>query len=232
MRFQGGRRAGNSHLRGRQPRRKGAHDSRILLRHFGSRRVTTGRLVLRDANAAMRRHNGTELQGDWLPIVDRSKHDRGVALLSSPERRSHTGPRPGARKHLLTHGIGRCGKCGGLLRVGNRARSQGVIYMGQEHGCTGRVQSRVDDLVARVVIGRLQMPDALDWRWETTRRLVDGSDAARLLAPLLGREVLPGNLSPPGEVARFPRSASQGLCPGPARSAASGPLRASARTPE
>jgi site-specific DNA recombinase len=35
--------------------------------------------------------------------------------------------------------------------------------MCQEHGCTGRVQRHVDDLVARVVIGRLQMPDALDW---------------------------------------------------------------------
>jgi site-specific DNA recombinase len=120
-------------------------------------------LVLRDANVAIRRHNGADLAGHWPPIVGRPKHDRVVALLSSPERRSHTGPRPGARKHLLTHGIGRCGKCGGLLRAGNRARSQGVIYMCQEHGCTGRVQRHVDDLVARVVIGRLQMPDALGW---------------------------------------------------------------------
>jgi DNA invertase Pin-like site-specific DNA recombinase len=123
-------------------------------------------LVLRDANIAIRRHNGTELSGDWPPIVDRSKHDRVVALLSSPERRSHTGARPGARKHLLTHGIGKCGVCGGILRVARRngRRDQALIYMcAGPKGCTGRVQAHVDDLVARVVIGRLQMPDALDW---------------------------------------------------------------------
>ena len=79
---------------------------------------TVRTLVLRDANVAVRRYRkrdngGTEMPGDWPPIVERAKHDRVVALLSSPERRSHSGPRPGARKHLLTNGIGKCGVCGG-----------------------------------------------------------------------------------------------------------------------
>ena len=137
-------------------------------------------LVLRDANAAIRRYRkrdggGTALEGDWPAIVDRRKHDRVVALLSAPERRSHTGPRPGARKHLLTNGIGACGVCGGVLRVSNsRARSSGPIYMCAAKGCTGRLQAPVDSLVARVVIGRLQMPDALDWL------LKDDEEAKRL----------------------------------------------------
>jgi site-specific DNA recombinase len=137
-------------------------------------------LVLRDANVAVRRYRkrfdgGTEMPGDWPPIVERAKHDRIVALLASPERRSHTGRRPGARKHLLTNGIGKCGVCGEKLRVGNRVRSQGRIYMCNGRGCTGRVQPHVDDLVARVVIGRLAMPDALDW-------LLGDDDEARRLA--------------------------------------------------
>ncbi len=139
---------------------------------------TVRTLVVRDANAAIRARNsdGTEVPGKWPQIVDRDKHDRVVALLASPDRRSHTGPRPGARKHLLTSGIGRCGVCGGALRVSNsRARSSGPIYMCTDKGCTGRLQALVDDLVVRVVLGRLAMPDALDW-------LIGDDERARTLA--------------------------------------------------
>lgn len=143
-------------------------------------------LVLRDANIAVRRHRqkvegrfvagdeGVTTPGEWPPIVDRQKHERVVALLRAPERRSHTGSRPGARKHLLTNGIGECGVCGGMLRVANRVRSQGRIYTCAGRGCTGRVQKHVDALVARVVIRRLAQPDALDWLLgddEVARRL-------------------------------------------------------------
>lgn len=129
---------------------------------------TVRTLVVRDANAAIRCYRkrvngGTEMPGGWQPIVERAQHDRVVALLAQPARRSHTGPRPGARKHLLTNGIGKCGVCGDMLRVGNRARSQGRIYMCRGRGCTGRVQAHVDEVVAVAVIGRLQLPDALDW---------------------------------------------------------------------
>lgn len=148
---------------------------------------TVRTLVVRDANAAIRRYRkrdngGTEMPGDWEPIVDRAKHDRVVALLSAPERRSHSGPRPGARKHLLTHGVGKCGVCGGILRVARRngRRDKTLIYMcAGSSGCTGRVLAAVDDLVARVVVGRLAKPDALDWLLgddECARRLSDRCD--------------------------------------------------------
>jgi site-specific DNA recombinase len=148
---------------------------------------TVRTLVLRDANIAVRRHRkrdngGTEMAGDWPPIVDRAKHDRVVALLSSPERRSHSGPRPGARKHLLTNGIGKCGVCGEVLRVARRngRRDQTLIYMcNGPRGCTGRQQQHVDDLLAQVVIGRLAQPDALDW-------LLGDDEQARRLAKRCG----------------------------------------------
>ncbi|WP_231639203.1 recombinase family protein [Mycobacterium sp. Marseille-P9652] len=145
---------------------------------------TVRTLLLRDANAGIRRYRkrddgGTEMPGDWPPIVDRAKHDRVVALLASPERRSHSGPRPGARKHLLTGGIGKCGVCGGPLRVARRGGRRGNgtrIYLCLDGGgCTGRLQEPVDDLVARVVIGRLAKPDALDW-------LLGDDDRARRLS--------------------------------------------------
>ncbi|MEM6108479.1 recombinase family protein [Mycobacterium sp. 050272] len=148
---------------------------------------TVRTLVVRDANAAIRRYRkrdngGTEMPGDWEPIVERAKHDRVVALLSATERRSHSGARPGARKHLLTHGVGRCGVCGGMLRVARRngRRDQALIYMcAGPRGCTGRLQGAVDNLVAQVVAGRLAKPDALDWMLgddERARRLSDRCD--------------------------------------------------------
>jgi site-specific DNA recombinase len=160
-----------------------AKDRKPPTRRWAKASVRT--LVARDANIGVRRYRkradngGTEMRGDWPPIVDRAKHGRVVALLAAPDRRSHSGPRPGARKHLLTNGIGRCGVCGAALRVGNRVRSQGRIYMCNGRGCTGRVQEHVDDLVARIVIGRLAMPDALDWLLgddERARRLAKRCD--------------------------------------------------------
>ncbi len=47
------------------------------------------------------------------------------------------------------------------------------------HGCTGRVAAKVDDFVARVVVARLSMPDALDWLLgddERARRLAHRCD--------------------------------------------------------
>jgi len=128
-------------------------------------------LVIRDCNVALRRYRkrsddgGIEMPGAWPAIVDRDKHDRVIALLRAPERRSHSGPRPGARKHLLTNGIGKCGVCQGILRVARRTgrRTTPLIYMCQGKGCTGRVQIHVDDLVEKVIIGRMAKPDALDW---------------------------------------------------------------------
>jgi site-specific DNA recombinase len=74
--------------------------------------------------------------------------------------------------------------CGGPLRVARRSGRRGNgdrIYLCLKGGgCTGRLQEPVDKLVAEVVIGRLQMPDALDWLMgdnERARRLTDRCDA-------------------------------------------------------
>ena len=128
---------------------------------------TVRTLVQRDVNVGVRSSDGgIETAGDWPSIVERAKHDRVVAMLRSPERRHHTGPRPGARKHLLTNGIGKCGVCGDVLRVARRngRRDQVLIYTcNGPKGCTGRMQEPVDKLVGKLVVARMAQPDALDW---------------------------------------------------------------------
>ena len=145
-------------------------------------KTTVRALLLRDANVAIRRYRkkaggGVEMAADWPPILDRAKFDRITALMSHPERRTNSGPRPGARRNLLTNGIGKCGKCGGPLRVWRRSGKRGngaKIYLCETGHCTGRIQQKVDDLVGMVVIRRLQEPDALDW-------LMGDDDRARQL---------------------------------------------------
>lgn len=144
---------------------------------------TVRTLVVRPANAAIRVHGGVELPGDWPPLIDPHNHRRVVALLNAPERRSHSGPRPGARKHLLTGGLGECGVCHGPLRVwrrsGKRGNGERIYLCAANTHCTGRKKDAVDDLVERVVLARLAEPDALDWlapNDDAARRLTDECD--------------------------------------------------------
>lgn len=127
------------------------------------RHSTVRKLALRPANVGMRVHQGQVIgEAAWSAIVDRDTHDRVVAILSDPRRRRS---RDGARRHLLSYGIGQCGVCGGVLRV-RRAKSRNcatrvdVMYYCDANGCVGRRQDRVDDLVAAVVVERLSRPDA------------------------------------------------------------------------
>ncbi|WP_439660602.1 recombinase family protein [Lentzea sp. HUAS TT2] len=126
------------------------------------------KLALRLSNIARRKRGGEDFgPAAWPPIVDQDKHDQVVALLTDPSRVQTRG---GARQHLLTFGIGCCGKCGSALRVSNRWVNQRRKELGKTplyvcdaaSSCVGRRQEWVDDLVERVVVRRLQEPDARD----------------------------------------------------------------------
>lgn len=109
-------------------------------------------ILLRPANAGLRVHHGAILGPAEAPaILDRGEWERLVALLGDRSRRtiSHN-----STKHLLT-GIARCGKCGGPVRA------KGSMYQCEKVGCVGRRMGAVDDLVTRVIVGRLGMPDAI-----------------------------------------------------------------------
>jgi site-specific DNA recombinase len=95
-----------------------------------------------------------------------------VALLTEPNRRKNSGQamnpvRPGARRHLLSWGVGECGVCGGRLslhtRVTARYGKPVTYYRCDEKGCVGRNAAGLDEFVRDVVVERLSRPDALAW---------------------------------------------------------------------
>lgn len=110
-------------------------------------------------------------------IIEPETHARVKALLTDPGRNRRPildgddGPprrrRPGARKHLLTFGVGYCGACGAELRMAVRYRQRGkqdpypTYQCNGPRSCVTRAMLPVDDLVERVVVLRLQQPDAL-----------------------------------------------------------------------
>jgi len=118
---------------------------------------TVRKLALRPSNVADRVHRGVVIgPGNWPALVDRADHDRVVALLNDPSRRLS---RDGARRNLLSYGIGRCGVCGTRLRVASRA-GHPLYHCDAPRGCVGRRVEWVDDLVRDVVVARLAKPDA------------------------------------------------------------------------
>lgn len=131
---------------------------------------TARKIAMRRANIGRRTHHRgrpdeTEHDAAWPPIIDHDKHDRVVTLLDDPARRStRANPqRPGARKHLLSYGIGECGApgCGARLRVTRRGGNE-LYVCDTRAGCVGRRREWVDGLVNRVMARRLAGPDARD----------------------------------------------------------------------
>lgn len=144
-------------------------------------KTSVKKIALRASNAAVRVHHRgqadeTLYAGVWPALVTREDWEKVTALLSDPARTSNAHTRPGARRHLLTWGVGECGVCGGRLRVGIKGNAtwgtKKALYLCEAKGCTGRNQEAVDELVGKVTVARLQRPDALDW-------LLGDDDAAR-----------------------------------------------------
>ncbi|BDB42843.1 MULTISPECIES: recombinase family protein [Mycobacterium] len=163
-------------------------------------KTSVKKLAIRESNIAQRVHHRglpdeERFDGCWPPIVDRAKHEKVVALLTEPGRRVNGTARPGARRHLLSWGIGECGVCGEKLRAvtrrGQRGKPLDLYICDSNKGCVGRSEPSVDEVVREVVIARLAQPDALDWllgddaearRWsdrarELNQRLSEAADA-------------------------------------------------------
>lgn len=141
-------------------------------RSSGWGKTAVKKLALRQSNIGIRVHHRGQpdeerFAGCWPAIVDRAKHDKVAALLTAPVRQTNGAARPGARKHLLSWGIGECGICGGMLRAvtrrAGRGRALSLYICDSKAGCVGRSEPSVDELVKGVVIERVSRPDALDW---------------------------------------------------------------------
>jgi DNA invertase Pin-like site-specific DNA recombinase len=117
------------------------------------------KLAVRDWNVGIRHHGDKTYKAAWEPIVDEEKHLRVIALLSDPSRRTQ---RAASRSHLLTFGIGKCGVCGGVLAVSRKGvpGKKMRLYVCRDHGCVGRREDWVDELLIRTVCHRLENADA------------------------------------------------------------------------
>ena len=114
-------------------------------------------LLTNSRYAGISSYNGVEVgTGQWAPIVDQLTW-RGWQSAAAKRQRKSTFT---AAKYLLT-GIARCAECDGTLYVKHRANS-GLSYFCNGKGCVQRSLDAVDDLVQRVVIARLQAPDAVE----------------------------------------------------------------------
>lgn len=126
--------------------------------------VTVRSMLVRPRNAGLRVHHGEVVgQGQWAPILERETWEQVRLVLTDPSRTTN----PGAlsRHHLLT-GIARCGlpACGAVVRVGKAKAYKGVaheVYRCQGASCVVRNQSKVDELVRRIICARLSRPDAV-----------------------------------------------------------------------
>jgi site-specific DNA recombinase len=125
------------------------------------RDVTVRDMIMRPRNAGLRTHHGEVVgAGRWEPIVSAEDFYQAQAILANPARRNTPGRN--GRVHLLSV-IARCGVCNAGVTV-----SKGRSYKGVAKSCyrcphrvhVVRDQESVDDLVTRVILARLSLPDA------------------------------------------------------------------------
>lgn len=148
--------------------------------------ATLRQIMFRERNAGLRRHQGQVIgKGDWEPIYDEATHERVVALLTDPSRRTNRGTVP---THLLS-GIARCGVCGGGMRVIPAHGTQPKKYGCRDCFKVARKVEDVDAYVVALVVGRLSQPDAAaviasgdPERARTLRDQIDAAEARLAIA--------------------------------------------------
>jgi site-specific DNA recombinase len=131
----------------------------------------------------VRKADGSEVMGEWEPVVSRAEWEAACARLD--ERRK---PGGSERKYLLS-GIARCGKCGAPMRAvvaprdksGARAGGEGNFYYQcppkQQGGCGGVSRSGplTDEFVTAALLARLAEATAgaepVEEAWEGQERL-------------------------------------------------------------
>lgn len=104
-------------------------------------------MIQRPVYAAIRTHKGIATPGQWQALITVEQHDRLVAILSDPRRRTHQGSAP---KHLLS-GIATCGECGVTVKRLKNHGYPAYACAGPNH-CVSRSQAWVDKLVEQAII--------------------------------------------------------------------------------
>lgn len=113
----------------------------------------------------------TIVKGIWPAILSDTDHQRLVAKLTEPDRRSFTDP---AIKHLLS-GLAKCGECGGPLREQKNRSIRG--YICKVSFCVAVKTTWVEDFVTEAVLARAALLDVRE-----IFRTDDDGDSARIAA--------------------------------------------------
>ncbi|KAA9134844.1 recombinase family protein [Microbacterium caowuchunii] len=135
--------------------------------------VTLRQMLRRPSLAGLRTHRGVTV-GAFDPtlhpaILDVDTHERLLALFDDPARRRPSGGR--TPKHLLS-GLAECGLCAEVLggrmhrlppwqpKPGSKSKPVKAAYACNKCHKVRRLQAPVDELVDRVIVARLERPDA------------------------------------------------------------------------
>lgn len=144
-----------------------------ILNESGARTVRGGlwtgsalrKVLVRPTTAALRVKNGEVVGRDgWEPLLDEDTWRGVLAVLGDPERRTTDRY---ARRYLGS-GLYRCGVCGGPLTgnttAGGRRRAAYRCRAADRDGRGHVVRDveQLDDFVSRVIVARLQQPDAAE----------------------------------------------------------------------
>jgi site-specific DNA recombinase len=140
-------------------------------------------MILRPRNANLRTYHGEIAgPGTWQRIISAEDFHQVQAILLSPARETRTVTGRNGAVHLLSK-IARCGVCGGKMIATKdptyKRREGGTpcgIYRCESRQHVTRREDFVDDLVIRVILARLALPDARELLAEPD--LLDESKAA------------------------------------------------------
>lgn len=118
-------------------------------------------LIQRPALAGLRTFHGevlADVRATWDPILTVEQHRQLVARFADPARKT---TRDGSHRTSLLVGPGRCGVCGGGLRLtrkNHKSGSRTLAYACREKFCTTRNAAAVDEFVELVIVGLLADP--------------------------------------------------------------------------
>ncbi|WP_454113343.1 recombinase family protein [Microbacterium maritypicum] len=164
--------------------------------------ITLRQMLRRPSLAGLRTHRGAVV-GKFdaelhPPILDADTHERLVAVFDDPARRRPSGGR--TPRHLLS-GLAECGLCentlGGRMhrlppwqpKTGSKSKPVKAAYACNRCHKVRRLQEPVDDLVDRIIVGRLERPDAAELfttgdpaAARELREAIDAADARLALA--------------------------------------------------
>jgi site-specific DNA recombinase len=113
------------------------------------------RLLTNPTYIGQRGHKGDLTAATWPPILDEVSFRQCAARFADPDRKKFWGG--SGFKYLLTY-IARCGVCGAGVRAG---APRGLpTYICNDSFCIARKIEPVDELITKLVIARLNRPDA------------------------------------------------------------------------